>query len=201
MPWLSQHLIRNIRKKNSVFRAVKSHDPQKWEKYKKLRNEVVLLMRETNTSYFARIDPSSPKYFRKAVRYLKTDRSSLPPLRHCNEVAESSSAKANMLNNLFTECFNVSVPPLKDSDANSISGAEGSCPENPLCSVEEEVDLIISLDPTKANGPDGISAFMLKGVAHSISPSLTKLFNMSRLLSSVLQIVIYCSNTQVKESY
>ena len=37
----------------------------------------------------------------------------------------------------------------------------------------------MSLDPTKANGPDGISAFMLKGVAHSIGPSLTKLFNLS----------------------
>ena len=32
----------------------------------------------------------------------------------------------------------------------------------------------MSLDPTKANGPDGISAFMLKGVADSVSPSLTK---------------------------
>ena len=85
-------------------------------------------MREAKTSYFARIDPSSPKDFWKAVRYLKTDRSSLPALRHCNEVAESSNAKANMLNNFLTECFNVSVPPLKDSDADSISGAEGSCP-------------------------------------------------------------------------
>ena len=33
VPWLSQHLIRKIRKKNSVFRAVrKSCCPQKWGK-------------------------------------------------------------------------------------------------------------------------------------------------------------------------
>ena len=37
----------------------------------------------------------------------------------------------------------------------------------------------MSLDPTKVNGPDGISTFMLKGVAHSISSSLSKLFNLS----------------------
>ena len=62
VPWLSQYLIRRIRNKNSVFRAVrKSCCPQKCEKYKKLRNEVVSLMREAKTSYFARIDPSSPK--------------------------------------------------------------------------------------------------------------------------------------------
>ena len=38
---------------------------------------------------------------------------------------------------------------------------------------------IMSLDCTKASGLDGISAFMLKSVAHSISPSLTELFNLS----------------------
>ena len=35
------------------------------------------------------------------------------------------------------------------------------------------------LDPSKANGPDGNSAQMLKGTAHNIAPSLTKLFNIS----------------------
>ena len=37
----------------------------------------------------------------------------------------------------------------------------------------------MSLDPSKANGPDVISAQMLKGTAHSIASSLTKLFNIS----------------------
>ena len=35
------------------------------------------------------------------------------------------------------------------------------------------------LDTTKANGPDGISARMLKGTVSSIVPSLTRLFNIS----------------------
>ena len=35
--------------------------------------------------------------------------------------------------------------------------------------------LIKSLDLSKANGPDGISAQMLKGTAHSIAPSLTNI--------------------------
>ena len=35
------------------------------------------------------------------------------------------------------------------------------------------------LDSSKANGPDGNSAQMLKGTAHNIAPSLTKLFNIS----------------------
>ena len=39
--------------------------------------------------------------------------------------------------------------------------------------------MIVSLDTSKANGSDGISARMLKGTAHSITPVLTHLFNMS----------------------
>ena len=53
------------------------------------------------------------------------------------------------------------------------------CPDELLCTAEEVIFLIISLDPSKANGPDGISAQMLKGTAHSIASSLTKLFNIS----------------------
>ena len=45
--------------------------------------------------------------------------------------------------------------------------------------AEEVIFLIMSLDLSKANGPDEISAQMLKGTAHSIAPSLTKLFNIS----------------------
>ncbi len=37
----------------------------------------------------------------------------------------------------------------------------------------------VSLDTSKASGPDGISAKMLNGTASSITPSLTRLFNMS----------------------
>jgi len=34
-----------------------------------------------------------------------------------------------------------------------------------LCSEEEVHEMIMSLDTSKANGPDGISAKMLKGIA------------------------------------
>ena len=46
-------------------------------------------------------------------------------------------------------------------------------------------DLLATLDTTTANGQDGISARMLKSVAASITPSLTKLFNMSLMTGSI----------------
>ena len=53
------------------------------------------------------------------------------------------------------------------------------CPKQLLCTIDEVFFLIKSLDLSKANGPDGISAQMLKGMAHSIAPSLINLFNIS----------------------
>ena len=47
------------------------------------------------------------------------------------------------------------------------------------CTADKVLFLITSLDSSKANGPDGISAQMLKGTALSIAPSLAKLFNIS----------------------
>ena len=48
-----------------------------------------------------------------------------------------------------------------------------------MCNEEEVYQLLSSLDVTKANGPDGISARTLKHTATSITPSITKLFNLS----------------------
>ena len=48
-----------------------------------------------------------------------------------------------------------------------------------MCIEEEVYNMLISLDINKANGPDRISAKMLKETATSITPSLKKLFNIS----------------------
>ena len=54
------------------------------------------------------------------------------------------------------------------------------------CVLNEVFDLLATLDTTTANGQDGISARMLKSVAASITPSLTKLFNVSKLFNMSL---------------
>ena len=69
------------------------------------------------------------------------------------------------------------LPPLATEDTVTLDPTR--CPEELLCSGEEVFDLLLSLDTTKSNGPDGISAKMLKGVACSLTPVLTRLFNLS----------------------
>ena len=104
--------------------------------------------------------------------------SSIPVLERNNVTAIKNSDKATMLNQYFSECFNKAQPPLSCGDSINNEGMN-ECPEDFLCTEEEVFDMLASLDVSKANGPDGISAKMLKGTAHSITPSLTKLFNIS----------------------
>ena len=47
------------------------------------------------------------------------------------------------------------------------------------CTVEEVTVLLKSLNISKASGPDGISARVLKATASEIAPSITALFNLS----------------------
>ena len=53
------------------------------------------------------------------------------------------------------------------------------CPPELLCTEDEVLELLLVLDTSKANGPDNISAKMLKSTAVSIAPVFTKFFNLS----------------------
>ena len=88
--------------------------------------------------------------------------------------------KAEMLNSFFHKCFNHSMPPLQFADLDELDPVnEYLHTEDILCTVEEVEQHLRTLDTSKANGPDGISAKMLKETATSIAPSVTKLFNLS----------------------
>ncbi len=53
------------------------------------------------------------------------------------------------------------------------------CPNDLLCTESEVLEMLCTLDTSKASGPDGISRMMLKYTACSTGPILTKLFNLS----------------------
>ena len=109
-----------------------------------------------------------------------------------------------MLNNLFSKCFNTlfsplsvsseptehlelskeslaNVPPLSGSPENieHLELPEGST-EN-LCTKDEVMNLLQTIDVSKASGPDQISGRMLKATATSVATPVTKLFNQSIL--------------------
>ena len=95
-------------------------------------------------------------------------------LQH-NSPCYSDVDKANALNAFFSSCFNQSCHPISTTNPTTVP----ECPPAILCTEDEVCQLLKSLDCSKASGPDGISARMLKSTASAIAPSVTKLFNCS----------------------
>ena len=115
-----------------------------------------------------------PTFYRK--------KSQIPCLLSTNgDIISDDGKKANLLNEFFSSCFNHGVPPLSETDKfvyldpciNSIQTIEN------ILSREEVEAMLLSLDTSKASGPDNVSARMLKSTAVSIAGSVTALFNMS----------------------
>ncbi len=161
-------------RKNALFkRAMRSRADSDYAKYREARNNVVSSLRSAKSAYFHK--PSNSKKFWQAVKYLKNNCSSIPTLTHHNVSYESDEEKAAVLNSHFISCFNNTVEPLQVPDEETyISHQVPVDLSNIMCSEEEVEAMLHSLDTTKANGKDGISARMLKE-----TPSITKLFNLS----------------------
>ena len=115
------------------------------------------------------------------MKVLNKQQSTIPTLHHQEATAETNYTKATMLNEYFSTCFNASVPPLSQLDEEGQTHVEfgSTCSEDLLCTTEEVLPYIQTLDATKASGPDGISIRMLKHTATSIAPTLAKLSNIS----------------------
>ena len=173
LPWLSKPLVRSIRKKNLLFKRAKSSG--NFRKYKVHRNRTLANLRAAKRAYFQKLNPRDPKSFWKAIKFLsKSPHLSVPTLIQGDTTATTDFDKANLLNSFFHSCFNTSQPPIASLHAHSTESLEDN-----LCTEAEVFDLLSSLDTTKSSGPDGVSAKMLKFTATSITPSVTKLFNLS----------------------
>ena len=174
LPWLNKQLIQAMRRRNKLFKQAKISGD--FSKYKVARNQTLQQLRTAKHSYLAQLNPRDPKAFWKTVKFLSKNQNSIPTLTQGETVASQSTEKASMLNNFFSSCFNTAFLPLTlicNHDRNNHT--EMSL----LCTEDEVHDLLLTLDVTKSNGPDGISSSMLKHTADAIAPSLTKLFNLS----------------------
>ena len=174
LPWLSKEIIQLIRKRNRYFRqAHSSGNSDDHLKFKQLRNKVVAKLRHAKHEFFSKLQPSNPKVFWKVVKLLNFTENALPTLISDNITATTNLDKANLLNATFASNFNSVLP------GPTLDDIPSECPIEFLCTEDEVYGLLSTLDTTKANGHDDISAKMLKETALSITPVITELFNLS----------------------
>ena len=169
LPWLTKNITHHIRKRNAAFQAArKSGKPEHHSKFKKLRNKVVRLMRSAKSSYFQGLNPKDKKQFWKTIKYLNKQQSTIPTLNYQDTTAESNSEKVSLLNEFFSTCFNRDIPTLSPANTSQHTLQYDLCPDELLCSTDEILFLVKSLDLSKANRPDGVSAQMLKATATAL---------------------------------
>ena len=180
LPWLTKQLIQAARKKRRLFQqSKKTGKVADYDKYRRFHNRFTNMLKQSKQRYLRGLRFLNKKHFWKAIKSLNQHKTSIPTLVEDNKFASSNSEKAEILNNFFSHSFNFTVPPLSFADCDDLGTVDPSVIDDILCTVEYVEHQLLGLDISKANGPDGISARMLKGSAKSIAPSVTNLFNLS----------------------
>ena len=191
-PWYSSKLRLMKRKMLRLFHSFKrANSAVNWEAYRQAQNEYQYALDKAEVDYKTSLTDSlsnskNSKDWWRTVKSLlgKGSFRSLPVMKVNTEALSDSKDKAEAFNNFFLSHSNVDVSqaqlPQKENVEYKLVSVKAS--------EQEVLDLLMSLDTTKATGPDGIGPKLLYEAGRSIVPSLTKLLNLCFSSSKVPQM-------------
>ena len=117
LPWMNRWIKSKIRKRNSIYRKARTTGCSSlWSKYVSLRNEVVHLLRQSKKNHLKRMSKLGSKQFWKTIKYMKKTSTQVPTLKNGTREASSNMDKASLLNKVFSQNFNNTIPPLSELD-------------------------------------------------------------------------------------
>jgi hypothetical protein len=193
-PWMTSTVRSHIRKRKRIYRKAKqTQSLHHWQKFRQLRNETILLIREAKSNYYCKLSDklkrgslSSKDWWKTLKSFISSQQiTPIPPLQNPEtlELNFTDENKANLLNDYFIkqtliEDSNKHVPDLGPSMTTT------SLSEITLTETETE-NVLRSLNLEKASGPDGISNRILREASHELSQPLCDLFNASLLRRKV----------------
>ena len=172
--------------KRKILRLFQKHKEKQtelaWNKYKTARNEYQVKLDKAEQSYKRSLSESlstnkNTKSWWRSVKHLlgKGGDTSYPTLNINDNVITDNKQKVAAFNEFFLSHSNIDI-------SNAELPGDIEFPSN-LTSVEateqEVLDLLKSLDTTKASGPDGIRPKLLSEAKIYIVSSLTRLINLS----------------------
>ena len=193
-PWITREVKQKIRKRDQLFRKFKRKRTLWYEQcYINARYQARKAIDEAKMNHLNKLTEKLsapdilPKDFWQINKQLlgTKHQSRIPAIQVNNKTITDAQVKAQSFNNLFASH---SKEPANDSlDANHVL-PRVNCFMNTFVITEEETKSVISkLNSRKANGPDNISNLILKNICDSITPSLTKLMNLSLTLKQYPQ--------------
>ena len=175
VPWTNGSLLSHIKFRNSLYCSAKRTGSQSlWSYYRYFRNKTLSLLRSLKCRFFQSLSVSpNSRSFWSYVNKTRKKPVSVPTLLFNGISASTPQAKADVLNEYFSSCFNKSCTPLSAVATPSLSPV---IPADLLCSTDEVLQLILNIPLDTAPGSDGISSPMIHHTAHSISFPLSLLF-------------------------
>ena len=185
-PWLTASLKRHIRKRKRAYRKAKiTNLDSHWKKFKKLRNMVITMIRNSKKSYYNKLADrlqsstlSTKDWWSTLKSFINSNsNSSIPPLEYGNKIYTNESDKANIFNKYFQsqtilDETNAVPPDIAPPDLNSEL-------TNIVLTPLEVESVLKTLTVGKASGPNGLSNRVLKELSVQLSIRFCSLFNQS----------------------
>ena len=201
-PWMNGYIRKLMRKRNRIHKKAKrSNSRANWEKFRHFRNFVISEIRRLKKEHNEKLDNTintkygSKIWWRIIGTYMKNSnkrKSFFPHIEQNGIVFENDIEKANLINDYFVGMATVDNPD-DNIDVNDVIPDSGHSLQS-ICLEKSEIkDILLSLDVSKATGPDGISNRVLKLLSEQLSEPLRKLFNNS-LSQSIFPEVWKCSS-------
>ena len=177
-PWVTSNTKRICRKKKRAYnKARSSGSVVHWNNYKELKRTAQRQCRKAYYDYVSRLfdSRSNSKKFWSFIKGRRKDNTGVTSLSVGGTTVTDDTSKANALNNQFASVFtreNVSTVPV-------ISGVSFPDMDDIQIDVNGVAQLLSSLDPQKATGPDKIPTRFLKLFSMELAPCLTLLYQAS----------------------
>ncbi len=161
-------------------KAKKTRNQDDWQEFCDIRKNVhEQLLRSARVSHISQFLTTSitdkPKSFWTFISKLRQDNQGIGDLHVSGPIVSADALKAEALNeqfnSVYTEEGSIPLPNLGESPYGKI--------ERLQISISGVLDELNKLNPSKAQGPDGIPPWILNTYAAQLAPILHNLFQLS----------------------
>ena len=186
-PWMNAHLRHLLRSCHRFHKKAKRTQSEqdivlhraKRQEFKIAKKLVIALYNIKQSDKLTNALSNSKSFWTqmKNITHAKKKQINIPPLLENNEIVSENRDKANILNSHFAKQSCIEVP--LNHSLPTLTYRTESRLLTVQTNAEEITKILKLLNVKKANGPDGISNFVLKAAASEIASPLSNIFNRS----------------------
>ena len=180
LPWFTKNLKKLYKRKQRLYnKAKKTRNQDDWQEFCDIRKNVHKQLRSARVSHISQFLTTSitdkPKSFWTLISKLRQDNQGIGDLHVSGSIVSDDVLKAEDLNEQFNSVYieegSIPLPNLGESPYGKI--------ERLQISISGVLDELNKLNPSEAQGPDGIPPWFLNTYAAQLAPILHNIFQLS----------------------